>query len=329
MKRRVVSPLAPLLLAGAASAQGPFLTLDEGKGVLSFLSREESPQTFCWYNGDLDFRAALSSERNTAVSDSWTFDDFDWPGGMVTGFRAHFLPDRGTPFAACDIIVYSGLSEGTFGTLMAEVSDVRDFTLTPTGNNFVGRDEYRLDAALGGSAFRLAPGTYHVGIRLVGVGSGQAFVLVTSGANAVGTPPGNNGLSYLQSFFFGYPLPVDWQRLKGAGRWDVSFGLVCGEAYLVSVTGECPGTVRVEWSGADPDRQQGILAARATGNFVIPTGACEGTELGLGAQSLRLHGIIGTGGGAGAVNASTRACGWYVQLIQTHSCATSNVAQVP
>lgn len=101
--------------------------------------------------------------------------------------------------------------------------------------------------------------------------------------------------------------------------------------YTVSIIGTCPGTVRLEWSNADPNRQQGIVFARNTGNFVIPTGPCQGTQLGLGTNQLQLYNVIGTGNGAGGVNAQAGpgACRGFVQLIQTHSCAVSNVAQVP
>jgi len=329
MKFAMISTVLLALCNGAALAQTPTLASSETVTSLASGSGNARPQGVCWYNGDLDYRSGFPSERNTSVAEAWTFDDVDWPGGALTGFLANFIPNPGTQFVACDIVVYSGLGEGTFGTLMGGVDDVTDYTLTPTGNNAFGRDEFLLEANLGGSAFNLAPGNYHVGIRLVGVGSGQAFVVVTSGANAVGTPPGNNGRTFFQSNFFGYPLPTDWQNLVGAGTWDVSYGLVCGGGYVLSLTGECPGTVRLEWSGADPDRQQGILIARNTGNVVVPNGPCQGTQLGLGAKRLRLHRIISTGEGVGAVSAETQACGWYVQLIQTHSCATSNVAQVP
>ncbi len=101
--------------------------------------------------------------------------------------------------------------------------------------------------------------------------------------------------------------------------------------YTVSVIGTCPGTVRLEWSGAQPNRQQGILFARNTGNYTIQSGPCQGTQLGLGTNQLQLYNTIGTGNGAGGVNAQagSGACRGYVQLIQITGCITSNVAQVP
>lgn len=104
-----------------------------------------------------------------------------------------------------------------------------------------------------------------------------------------------------------------------------------GGGYTVTITGVCPGRVNLAWAGADPNRQQGILFARNTGNFTIQSGPCAGTQLGLGTNQLQLYNVIGTGTGSGNVNANAGqgACRGFVQLIQTHSCATSNVAQVP
>lgn len=322
---------AAAVAAGASHAQEPALTSGSIPGARTSVGALQRPASVCWYNGDLDFRAAFTSERNTVVSDSWTFDDVNWEGGTVTGFRANFIINPGMVITAADLIVFRGLGEGTFGTLIADRPHITDYTLTPTGNHIFGRDEYLLVADLDASAFHLDPGEYHVGIRCVGAGSGQTFVVVTSGANAVGSPPGNNGRTYFQSNYFGYPLPTNWQNLVGPGTWDVSYGLECRpSAYTLSLSGQCPGLVRVEWSGAEPDRRQAILFALRTGNYTLPTGPCEGTELGLGTSGLRLIAVVSTGSGSGAVSGTTGSqCQHYAQLITISSCATSNVAQVP
>lgn len=105
-----------------------------------------------------------------------------------------------------------------------------------------------------------------------------------------------------------------------------------GGGYTLSVSGACPGTVRISWSGAQPNGQQGLLYARSQGSFVIPQGQpCAGTTLGLSSNQLRLvtpPGFFSTGNGAGSIagNASQGACGGFLQLIQGGSCTTSNVA---
>jgi len=326
MKWTLLSASVVVLMAGSALAQNTVLTAAETGGTHHKSNGISLPASTCWFNGTIDFRGGLTSERNTAVSDSWTFDDVDFPGGSVTGFRANFIPNLGTQFSACDIIVYSGLGEGTFGTLMGGVADVTNYTLTPTGNNAFGRDEFLLVADLGGSAFNLAAGTYHVGIRLVGVGSGQAFVVVTSGSGAIGTPPGNNGRTFLQSTFFGYPLPTDWQNLKGAGTWDVSYGLECASGFQISLAGTCPGRKTLSWTGAGSG-QMGVVFGNRQGSFTIPSGRCQGTQLGI-QENVTLFNIISTRGGSGEINTilGLSSCGMFVQCINAGTCATSNVA---
>ncbi|MCC6908985.1 MAG: hypothetical protein IT430_13660 [Phycisphaerales bacterium] len=105
-----------------------------------------------------------------------------------------------------------------------------------------------------------------------------------------------------------------------------------GGGYSLSLSGQCPGTIRVTWNNAPPQTQQGIVFARNTGSFVIPNGPCQGTQLGLGTSQLQLVNTVATGNGSGSVNgqAGTGACGGYLQLVAVESpCETSNVAQLP
>ncbi len=105
-----------------------------------------------------------------------------------------------------------------------------------------------------------------------------------------------------------------------------------GGGYTCAISGDCPGTLRVAWSGAPANTQQGIVFARTTGNFVIPHGPCQGTELGLSSNQLRLVMTLGTGNGAGGVNgqAGSGVCGGFLQLVAVgNPCKTSNVAQIP
>lgn len=328
MHHVLITAAALTWCAGPALAQEPALSAGPIGADVASLSGTAAPQGICWYNGDLDYRNAFPSDRNTLVTAAWTFDDVDWEGGVVTGFRGQFHASRGIPVVAADIIVYRGMGEGEFGTLIEEVNDVTDFTFTRFG--WEGT-EYLLEANLGSRAFDLPRDTYHVGIRVVGIGQGQAFVVTTSGYNAVGSPRGNNGRAFFQSDFFGYPLPTAWEKIIGGGPWDVSYGLTCDQSYALTVSGPCPGVLRFEWRGADPNRSQAILFARGEGAFTIRTGPCAGTRLGLSGHHLQIHITIGTGPGTGSFMDFARAgaCGGFVQLIQTHSCATSNVAQIP
>ncbi len=136
----------------------------------------------------------------------------------------------------------------------------------------------------------------------------------------------------------GRPHPTGFRMFSGGGtvgnvaafdNMDIAAG--GPPPYTCAISGTCPGTVRLSWSGARPSIQQGILFARNTGNFTIQSGPCQGTQLGLGTNQLQLYNMIGTGNGAGSVNAQAGqgACRGFVQLIQVPGCQTSNVAQVP
>ncbi len=97
--------------------------------------------------------------------------------------------------------------------------------------------------------------------------------------------------------------------------------------YTVAVSGVCPGRITLEWSGATPHRRQGIVFSRYQGQSVIPEGACKGTTLGISQPTLVR--VIGTDGGSGALNVLTQLCAGYVQLVESGTCRTSNVARVP
>ncbi len=102
---------------------------------------------------------------------------------------------------------------------------------------------------------------------------------------------------------------------------------------VISIDGECPGRMAVEWENAPPNRPGGLLFAFTTGNYYIGWGWCEGTYIGLG-SSLRLVRTIQSGSnGSGMLtgSASARACGGYIQVIvwDGSPCAVSNVVQIP
>ena len=101
--------------------------------------------------------------------------------------------------------------------------------------------------------------------------------------------------------------------------------------YTLEITGVCPGQITLEWSGAEPYRQQAFLVSREEGNWKIPDGPCAGTVLGLDPQFLYFARLYGTGDGSGAVNVNMGVgrCGIYIQLVEVGTCRTSNVARTP
>jgi hypothetical protein len=70
-----------------------------------------------------------------------------------------------------------------------------------TGRSGFGLDEYTITVS--GLNILLAPGTYWLQVTPIDSGSGRSFLSTTSGLNAVGTPPGNNGNSFFDSSVFG------------------------------------------------------------------------------------------------------------------------------
>ncbi len=102
----------------------------------------------------------------------------------------------------------------------------------------------------------------------------------------------------------------------------------------LAVDGTCPGggPLRITWYGATPNGQVALIFAANTGSFIIPQGnPCQGTALGLGASQLRVA-YRGASGPRGTrtltTNAGPSACGGYLQLLDSATCTTSNVARI-
>lgn len=124
------------------------------------------------------------------------------------------------------------------------------------------------------------------------------------------------------------PAPAVFFNAAGS-RFAVGDGSVFG----FEVVGHCPGTINLTWSGATVGRQIAIIFAANRGSVVIPPGnPCDGTQLGLGAQSIQLVQTIGSGtNGINSINGNTSsgACGRFLQLLDLDTCRTSNVEMIP
>ncbi len=143
-----------------------------------------------------------------------------------------------------------------------------------------------------------------------------------------------NGGSLMQSFsirlgnfgerFSAPPICLRLYGVQGCG----------GGGPTLRISGDCPGQVTVAWANATPSRPMGIALANSTGNFVIPGGACAGTQTGLSGSGIQLVYQGNTGAnGSGQVsgNAGTAACRKYLQMfvVDGSPCAASNVVQIP
>lgn len=185
-----------------------------------------------WYGGDPNGVDGLSSERNTVVSDALTVDDFDLhSASMITRVYGVFFSDMTAP-RGFDVQIRTGVSSGNGGTLVYGANE-----LAGTWERFAKFDNF------GFSAYRavidiehqnLAAGTYWLGIRVVGNGSGRAFIATTSGANSIGSPVGN-GNSFFDSSFFG----ISWASTSDllGERSDFAYGVVPEPATMLALAG--------------------------------------------------------------------------------------------
>jgi hypothetical protein len=162
-----------------------------------------------WYNGDVRSggdgtvneettnRGSLNIYENFTVTDpaGWTIDRV-WSNDsmQVTGINQASWSIR------------SGMSTGNGGTVIAGGISAATQTSTGRVNPSPGFPEYSIQVS--GLSVYLPAGTYWLSVSpLVGEDTGgvfKSYVSVTLGANAVGTPPGNDANSFINSSFLGY-----------------------------------------------------------------------------------------------------------------------------
>ncbi len=185
-----------------------------------------------WYNGDFDGRDAIVNQ--TGSPDGLVYDDFVVPTGQTWTISSVFSNDLLYDGPQAGQTAYweirSGVSAGNGGTLIAS-GDGAD-TQTPTGNYVVVIpgvfNVYEFTNSVNVTGVTLTAGTYWLAVApdVSNVENGGSLITTTSGANAVGTPPGNEGNSFVTSTFFGqYFLPTSDPSIEGPGTWDYSMGI--------------------------------------------------------------------------------------------------------
>lgn len=166
-------------------------------GLVVTVASAASAQSL-FYNGDY-LNNALSSETNTIVSQAMVYTDFvvGGSGWNVTGLFGYF--SISSDLASTDAYweIRSGISLGNGGSLL--FSGTAAEAITPTGNMPAGYNEVRTD--VNGLSFFLAPGTYWVGVSMIGDGQGRAFVENTDGTNGINADIDDSG--FFNSSFFG------------------------------------------------------------------------------------------------------------------------------
>lgn len=167
--------------------------------------------TTLWYNGDLpSYGGGTLNEQASNYGVSVVYDDFtvDDPAGWVIDSLWSNDAMQITGVNQASWSIRSGMSVGNGGTVVS--SGVGFATQISTGrfNPAIGFPEYCIQII--GLDITLSPGTYWLSVApLVGGdsvvgGKFSSYLSRTSGANAIGTPPGNDGNSLFDDPSIGY-----------------------------------------------------------------------------------------------------------------------------
>ena len=175
-----------------------------GVATVALIGNAARADVVLWYNGDYPTDGNnLSNELNTVVTDSRIYDDFqvsDAGGWTINRIWSNNLMDFSVTQA--DWSIRSGVSAGDGGTIIA--SGTSAATRAATGRAAFGYNEYTIEVA--GLNIYLPAGTYWLQVTPIGLGptsGSRSFATETNGANSVGSPAGDSGMSFWTSTFFG------------------------------------------------------------------------------------------------------------------------------
>ncbi len=157
----------------------------------------QPPPSSLWYNGDFNGVGYHANGVNTSDPPDAVHDDFIIPAGNVWNITAVFSDDLlSTAVTGAIWEIRQGCSQGNGCTLIASGSTATP-TVTPTGRSGFGYTEYMAEVT--GLNLDLVPGVYWLNVTPIGNGTGHSFNTTTSGANCVGMPCGNDGMSWFDS----------------------------------------------------------------------------------------------------------------------------------
>jgi len=193
--------------------------------IIGVMTMSGAVASSLWYNGDWDNVSALANERDTVVAQSRIYDDFvitDPSGWDIDQVFSNDFVTADVSFIGADFEIRQGLSAGNGGAVVASGLALA-VSQTPTGvPNPFGLD---LDTfTISGLNIHLNPGTYWLNVTPVGTGAGRSFGATTSGAGAVGVPPGNNDNAFWNSALFSQNFS-NTVVAEGAGFHDFSEGI--------------------------------------------------------------------------------------------------------
>jgi hypothetical protein len=351
--------VVPAAILAASSAYGQGIFQPSYNQTTSF---DGSPAQLLQHPMGITFDGSHYWTAAGGSSNGNRLADFDSGGNYVASyqpgidFRAVFTVGGngsqvyGRGFASSDILRQT--SPGVFTTHLTLSGGIPDsqsnVVFDSTGSEYIAHSNGTISrwslsgssmgtVALSGYGSMFSEGSYPNNRGVICAGG---YYLTYSNGNlsawdAAGTRVGNTvlngaGTNFDSHFSFGWGNNMVWvaDGLNTTWRGYLIPELLGG--YLLSISGQCPGTITVNWNGATPSVQQGIVFGQNQGTTIIPGGPCAGTQLGVqnGVQLVR---TIGTGSGSGSVNgtAGTAACRRFLQLVEAGSCNTSNVAQIP
>lgn len=188
----------------------------------------QAPPGSLWYNGDFNGVGFHANEINTSSSNSAVFDDFIVPAGQLWDVTAVFSDNlENTVVTGAVWQIREGVSSGNGGTLVAGGSTATP-TVMATGRSGFGYNEFTVEVT-GLTGLALTSGQYWLNVTPIGNGTGRSLDTTTSGTNCVGTPCGNNGMSWFDppgpifsplDFSMGVigtvvPEPATWALLGG------------------------------------------------------------------------------------------------------------------
>lgn len=186
-----------------------------------------------FFGGDPSKIDALASERNSSVGGtSTTYDDFRLNAPtIVNRVYGVFYSDMERP-VGFDVEFRSNMSNGNGGALIAEFRNATGTWERLAQYDAFGVQAYRAVVDISGVNLDAA-GVYYMGIRVVGNGTGRAWIAGTRGSGAMGGPI-NNGNSFFNSDRFG----ANWESAgRNATDDDFAYGVVPEPASMLALAG--------------------------------------------------------------------------------------------
>ena len=220
----------PLLLSRQLRTLG-FLIFAIGGASVPPVSVEAAT---LWYNGDYDQNDAATNQNNVPIrlgsttyvlERSLVYNNFIVPVGQTWTITNVFSNNQLLYYAAPVTAAWeirSGMTAGSGGTLVASGDTAATATLlTPADGNAYFAPEYQISATV--TNVTLSAGTYWLAVAPDSLGYyyDESFIETTSGANAIGMPPGNDGNSFLNN-----NLPGTGNLNFAASNLDYSMGVM-------------------------------------------------------------------------------------------------------